>query len=256
LMSDHWTALGDDWWSGASLDKRMSLLAVIIGFDGVLRACNLARGGAKTPDHTIRGKDIFFVTRERRVRSLAQLPGTVAEEYRHFNILVYTGKTLRDGPPEEHSYGGLEGRERDLVRMMFDWCTRSGVQLEDPLFTRYARRGVGGHGDGSRKQLTQKMITEVAKEASRRLDLNPNAYSTHSMRRGGSTTMLGCGNVAEGVRARGGWEKEETVVNCYGQIGGVMRSRRGALAAWGSAGPQQRSLVSAEETRALQACRR
>jgi hypothetical protein len=103
-------------------------------------------------------------------------------------------------------------------------------------------------------QLTQKIIAEATKEASWRLDLNPDAYSTHSIRRGGSTTMLGCGNGAEGVRDRGGWEKEETVVNCYGQIGGVVRSRRGALAAWGSAGPQQRNLVSAEETRALQAC--
>jgi hypothetical protein len=234
----------------------MALLAVIVGFDGVLRACNLARGSAKTPDHTIRGKDIFFVTRERQVRGLLQLPGTMAEEYRYFNILVYTGKTLRDGPPEEHSFGGREGRERQLVAMMFGWCTRSGVQLEDPLFTRYARRGAGDRGEGSRKQLTQKMIAEAAKEASRRLGLNPEAYSTHSMRRGGSTTMLGSGAVVEGVRDRGGWEKDETVVNSYGQIGGVVRSRRGALAAWGSAGPQRQALVSAEETRALQACRR
>ena len=255
LMGDYWSSLGANWWQAEALDKRMTILAMILGYDGVLRACNLARGGSKSPDHTIRGKDIFFVTRERQIRSLLQLPGTAVEEYRYFNVLVYTGKTLRDGPPEEHSFGGPEGKERKLVCMMFDWCTRSGVQQDDPLFTRYARSRRGVAGSGSRKQLTQKMIADAAKEASRRLGLNPDAYSTHSMRRGGSTTMLGCGQ-GSGVMARGGWEAEETVVNCYGQIGGVVKSRRGALAAWGSARPQQQALVSAEETRALQACRR
>jgi hypothetical protein len=252
LQPAYWQSLGGDWTTEDALDKRMTLLAVLVGYDGSLRACNLARSSKRAPDHTIRGQDIFFVTKERVVRTLAQLPGTEAEEYAFFNVLVFTGKTLRDGAPEEHTFGGASPRERELVTMMFDWCTRSGVLPQDPLFTRYANRQAAAPGSGSRKLLTQKMITEAIKLAAESLGLNRDAYGTHSMRKGGSTTMLGCQAGLESVAARGSWGSEATIVNHYGKVGGVS-SKRGALAAWSQAAPTERQRVSADDTRAIRA---
>ena len=137
--------------------------------------------------------------------------------------------------------------------MMFEWCTQSGVQAQDPLFTRYANRPVGAPpGSGSRKLLTHKMISEAVKLAAESLGLNRDAYGTHSMRKGGSTTMLGCRQELASVAARGGWGSETTVINHYGQVGGVS-SKRGALAAWSRAASSDRQMVSAEETRAIRA---
>jgi hypothetical protein len=252
LQRSHWEDLGGDWQSEEALDKRMTLLAILVGYDGSLRACNLARSSKRAPDHTIRCQDVFFATTDRVVRTVAQLTGTRAEEYSFFNLLVFTGKTLRDGAPEEHTFGGPVGREKELLTMMFEWCTRSGVQALDPLFTRYANRLDSLPGSGSRKLLTHKMMSEAIKTAAERLGLNRDAYGTHSMRKGGSTTMLGCQEGVASVAARGGWGSEATVVNHYGRVGGVS-SKRGALAAWSHATASERQHVSAQETRAVRA---
>ena len=81
MRKSHWEDLGQDWQSGQALDKRMTLLAILVGYDGSLRACNLARGGKKAPDHTIRGQDVFFVSKERTVKTIAQLHGSRATDY-------------------------------------------------------------------------------------------------------------------------------------------------------------------------------
>ena len=66
LRRSHWEGLDNDWQSEKALDKRMTLLAILVDYDGSLRACNVAR---RSKSHTTRGQDVVFVTNERVVKT-------------------------------------------------------------------------------------------------------------------------------------------------------------------------------------------
>ena len=100
------------------------------------------------------------------------------------------------------------------------WVALSGVQKGDQLFTRYA--GNSG-GVKTRKKLTGRMVRDQLKVTAALENLNPNYFSSHSLRKGAATHLRAQGASDADIRDRGDYGSSSEVprhtydFSCAGQ---------------------------------------
>ena len=93
--------------------------------------------------------------------------------------------------------------ESQFLDELVAWLRLSGVRTVDRLFTRYSR---GDGGKETRKELTGRMIRDG-------MGLDPDYFSSHSLRKGATAHMMSLGVPDAAVKDRGNYAQGSDVMN-------------------------------------------
>jgi integrase len=156
-------------------------------------------------NYSFKCKDIYFIHRD-GVRST---PIEIRKNNRpveSVKIVIWDSKAGRGVPRDLFITRGNAG-ESGLIDDLIAWSKEAGFSLEDPFLSRvFCSR---------RKVLTSQMVSIAIKETAREMGLNPEAFSTHSLRSGAMTTMKASGKDTAMVRRITGIAAESNIETVY-----------------------------------------
>ena len=203
--------------TATELDQSMVYIALMLAFHFMWRASEYIFD-SKCTKHAILNKDILFIdqaegrfNREELRRTcgkvrvnkiLFKLRSTKTQRYGNTRYLV-----LKRGSRTE------TGLLEDIVR----WITSAGVAEPDMPFL--SRNAAVSNKTVRLKKLTRKEVSDALKYiAGQKGYSNVGfAFSPHSLRIGGASTMVGKGGSTEDTRMIGGWSKDSEVAEIYWQ---------------------------------------
>ncbi len=205
--------LREETWN-KGIDERMTYMGVILGFHFMLRVSEYAHTGRKSADHRFLVEDVYYYG-ERGERLGISDKGIVG-----ITIMKRTGKTNRGGKRLHRlQLSRSSPVEEQLMDDFLLFGRESGTDLKDPFLSRMKL--------GKRKVLTSNMVNSALKSMAAQFGLDPKKFSSHSLRKGGCTSMRFAGFEAESIRRVVGWRPGSSVMDdCYAlRVGGD----RGAL---------------------------
>jgi hypothetical protein len=172
----------------------MTSLGILLAFNFGLRVSEYADDGRS--GHHIRYSDVSFRTAEGTAIDSKQ-----TQKIRSCSISIRSDKTHLTG--RDLFLNPNSAEERHLLNRLISWAKGSSVRPEDPFFSLINR-------EGNIKRLTRNMVATAIKSTISSLGLNPENFSTHSVRRGAITTMKSSGENREMVlRVTGLSEKSQ-----------------------------------------------
>ena len=202
----------DSWDKG--IDERMTYMGVVLGFHFMLRVSEYAHTGSKSADHRFLVEDVYYYG-EKGERLGIRDKGIVG-----ITIMKRTGKTNRGGKRLHRlQLSRSSPVEEQLMEDFLLFGRESGTDPSDPFLSRMKL--------GKRKVLTSSMVNSALKRMAVQFGLDPKKFSSHSLRKGGCTSMRFAGIEAESIRRVVGWMPGSNVMDeCYAlRVGGD----RGAL---------------------------
>jgi site-specific recombinase XerD len=202
------------------LDSSMTYLALVLAFHFMWRASEYIFD-SKCSKHAILNKDVLFVDHKeerydreklRRMflgggnvlvnKILFKVRSTKTERYGHTRFLV-----LKRGSKFETL----------LLTDILTWVKIAGcVCAEKPFLSRTA---VGTNRQTRTRLLTRKEVSMALKDIAKKMGHTDVgfAFSPHSLRIGGASTMISKGASTEETRMIGGWAKDSQVAEIYWQ---------------------------------------
>ena len=229
------------WTSSEDLDNKAKYLANVLGFDKAARIKNYTRREGKGQDHCVKGKDVRFVVEARpELGQLLETPRmfsvTIGPELQLVTMDLVLGLdlvTVSGKNKECHGTRSISRRSPGEIQFLEDmllWCQRSGVGLDDDLFTRV---GTDCRGKLQKRSLLSRDVNDAMKITVAQLGLHPRFALAHGKRKGGITTMLACGATRDQISYTGGHsERSRTSEEVYQYAA----SGVGALASMGLSG--------------------
>lgn len=182
----------------AAMDDRMTYVGNNVGFAFLWRVSQYVLD-ASCRAHALMTEDINIFMKDGTVRFPWEMGDQdVAQVVR----VLFVSRSSKNDKAGRGQYMYLQRKsadESELLEVIVQWCKESGVQKGDPFLCRYF--------DGRRKMLTRKMINTSLKEIATVFGFSSVAFafSSHSLRIGGATTMIAAGADKERVRRLGGW---------------------------------------------------
>ena len=205
--------LREDTWN-KGIDERMTYMGVVLGFHFMLRVSEYAHTGSKSADHRFLVEDVYYYD-ERGGRLGVSDKGIMG-----ITIMKRTGKTNRGGKRLHRlQLSRSSPVEEQLMEDFLRFGRESGTDPKDPFLSRMKL--------GKRKMLTSSMVNAALKRMALQFGLDPRKFSSHSLRKGGCTSMRVAGVEPETIRRVVGWKPGSDVMDeCYAlHMGGD----RGAL---------------------------
>jgi hypothetical protein len=198
----HW--LRAKYWSNisASTDEKMTYLAILVGFNGLMRECEFVDKSNRTEVSPICGGDLYFeVNRDRLVYSTQQIreANIPSQQVIQVTVSIPFTKTNKSGEAKVCTIKRSSSEECGiLIDSLVTWCTLSGISDNEVLFSRYSTKG-------TYKKLTSFEVSKMIKEVAIAHGLPESALSSRSLRIGGRTTLNNSGAEIEQIMAVGGW---------------------------------------------------
>jgi hypothetical protein len=166
----------------------------------------------KSEKHALRAEDVLF----QRGGGLPPLWAWTVGEARKEEI-VSVLFVVRSSKTKEGRYLYL-GRHSDIESRTIDdvaeWARVSEVRRGDPFLSRWE---MGKNNQRRRKCLTREMINTTLKDLARKTGLDgvEFAFSSHSLRIGGATSMMAVGESQTSVKRAGGWARTSSCDEIY-----------------------------------------
>jgi len=166
---------------------------------------------SKCYEHAILSNDLVFLTHNHSVKyrtwevQCAHPPSIVS-----ILFVVRSSKADRDANGRYLYLSRNSTEESVLLDEVILWCKMSGVRQNEPFLSR--------HKFGRHKKLTRRMVTEALRATARTLGFDAEmvfAFTPHSMRIGGCTTLMASGSDREKTKRVGGWGYDSTCDRLY-----------------------------------------
>ena len=206
-----WTGRG---WTGDDMRNRMTYIGCMWAFEMGARVSEYTTPEPGGTDHCIRVDDLIFIvvspsgTRSIYGSQLAGFRPAVSGAGRPYVLecrataVTSKGKTLVK--PKIVGRRSLE--ESCFLDDLMDFIVRSGSTGKDELFTfRY--------GESKRVKLRSRTVRDALKETCEMNDLDPDYFSSHSLRKGAITEMRSLGASEDDRRDRGNYAPNSQVMN-------------------------------------------
>lgn len=210
------------WDSKADMDARGSWLANALCYDSGQRIGNVTRrDGETSEDHCVRTIDVsvelsvppqqpYFVKGSGALKleiAAGHLsPKLAVTSARLVLLSSKSGQRVKTQMvPKVIERRSLA--ESELLDDLVEWMLTSGTLDTDELLTRY-------HG-GSRRSITRKESVIALKAGAAALGLDPNKYSSKSLRGGFATAAANAGMSEEELHIRGGWAPGSKVPKAF-----------------------------------------
>ena len=182
----------------SAIDDRMTYIGVVLAFAFLWRISQYVLD-SQCADHAIMTEDINIFMRDKSVRFPWEMRG---QDPKQVVAMLFVSHSSKNDKAGRGAYLYLQRKspsESELLETVVEWCIESGVQKGDPLLCRYCQ--------GRRKLLTRQMVNTSLKvmAAAFGYESLAFAFSSHSLRIGGATTMISAGVEKERVRRLGGW---------------------------------------------------
>jgi hypothetical protein len=177
------------WWlkfgrTGCKPGVHAALMACSLGVLGMLRRSNLVPGRDSLTEHGhyLRRQDVKI------------MPDQWA-----LQISIYSSKTRQaPGTPHIIWVAGNKGAKFDPVLQWYEFCKRFPAAADAPAFT---YDGL----DGMMHALDFAMLSSTIKHMAAGVGLNPKAFASHSLRRGGASASLAAGLPSFLTKWQGDW---------------------------------------------------
>jgi len=201
----------DDWVGTRDTTRNMVYIGIVVAFNFMFRISEYVVDN-KSEKHALRAEDVLF----QRGNGLPPLwawtvGGMQKEEIVSVLFVVRSSKT------NEGRYLYL-GRHSDVesrtVNDVIEWAQISEVQRGDPFLSRWE---TGKNNQRLRKSLTREMINTTLKGLARKMGLDgvEFAFSSHSLRIGGATSIMAAGESRTSVKRAGGWARTSSCDEIY-----------------------------------------
>ena len=181
-----------------AMDDRMTYVGLELAFAFLWRISQYVLD-SQCAEHALMCEDVNIFMLDGTVRFPWEMRD---EDAKKVERILFVSRSSKNDKGGRGQYMYLQRKSEDeieLLEMVAQWCKESGVRQGDPLLCRYF--------NGRRKKLTRKMINTSLKviAASFGLQSVAFAFSSHSLRIGGATSMIAAGADPERVRRLGGW---------------------------------------------------
>ncbi|KDO19806.1 hypothetical protein SPRG_14668 [Saprolegnia parasitica CBS 223.65] len=171
--------------------------ATLLGFFFLLRKSEYLHEGSKPAKHGLCVRDIRFTTAWEEV-------ATSEDQVHEVHIKLTSSKTdqRRGGVTLRLSRSGSFW----LCPIPAIWELRriaiaAGAKADEPLCTTLAP-------DGTRVAINESQVKALLRDTARRMDKDPSAYSTHSLRSGGATALFKGGATDLAIQKFGRWRSD------------------------------------------------
>ena len=181
----------------AAADDRMTYIGIVLAFAFLWRVSQYVLDSQV--QHAIMAEDVNFFLYDKTVRCPWEMAGMNPARVESILFVSRSSKNDKAGRGKYMYLQRKSPSESQLLETVVQWCSESGVRRGDPLLCRWY--------NGKRKLLTRKMVNNALKvmAAAFGYDTVAFAFSSHSLRIGGATSMMAAGVDKERVRIAGGW---------------------------------------------------
>ena len=195
------------------IDDRMTYLGVILAFHFMLRISEYAHTGGHSADHRFCVDDVYCYNESGEKVDMKN-KGITA-----ITIMKRTGKTNKGETLHRLQLSRSSPAEEELMDDFIQFGRESKTSSRNPFLSRMNL--------GRYKTLTSSMVNKALKDIATHFGLDPKKFSSHSLRKGGCTSLRLAGVAPEKIQRVGGWKPDSSVMDsCYAlHVGGD----RGAL---------------------------
>ena len=229
-------------WAG-SVEEKMTYLAIVLAFNFMWRISEYVMD-AKSEEHALRAEDVLFLRGEGLdpVRAWGVRDMKTRERQEVVSILF----VVRSSKAKTGRYLYLSRNsvvESQTVDDVISWAGMADINRGDPFLSRW---GMGRNKQLGRLKLTRRMVNEELRVMARHagFDSVGFAFSSHSLRIGGATTMVAGEKSTRNVQRVGGWAEGSSCNEIY-ELNTPMEA--GALSVGGS----QFKVLSAKDVKTL-----
>ena len=201
----------NDWVNTSDTTRNMVYIAVVLAFNFMFRVSEYVMD-IKSEEHALRAEDVLFLRRDKQTPLWAWTVKEVKKEEVQSILFVLRSSKTGEG---RYLYLGRESVVEDrTVNDVVEWATLSGIQRGDPFLSRWA---MGKNHQLSRKKLTREMINTTLKGLARQAGLASVgfAFTSHSLRIGGATSMMAAGKTRTEVKRTAGWKRDSACDEIY-----------------------------------------
>lgn len=222
-----WT--GRDWFE-SGMRARMAFLGCMWGFEMGARVSEYTTSDPGAVDHCVRMDDLIFVsvspcgTRSIYGSQLAE-SGLVSSPSGRQSIVECRAQSVTAKGKDlvkPKIIGRRSAEEIQFLDDLLDFVTRSGATGKEELFSFHQEVGL-------RVKLRSRTVRDELKDTCKRHGLNPDYFSSHSLRKGAITQMRSLGASEDDRRDRGNYAPNSQVMNStynYGTGLGPLASNR------------------------------
>lgn len=204
-------------WTGHGLVNRMTYLACMFGFDQSGRVSEYTAAEPKHQDHCTRVDDLTFYVRGNNnvvtsalgsviARNLHGTPDDSPLIQRIVECRVQAASSKGKVIVKAKAIARRSDEESQFLDHLALWISRSGATGSDELFS---IRGPTGR----KKALQGRAVRDEIKRTCVLLDLPPQYFSSHSLRKGAITHMRASGATEDDRRDRGNYAPGSQVMN-------------------------------------------
>ena len=210
MRSRCWEGKG---WGRQDADLRMTYLGCMWKYDLDARVSEYTAPKKGQEDHCVRAGDLVLGATcnagEVKIRG-GNLPSNLTAQ-QVYGCWVKPSTQKTGATAKSKFIGRRSVEESQFLDNLVAWLRLSGVRTVDRLFTRYSG---GDGGKETRKELTGRMIRDGIKESCTLEGLDPDYFSSHSLRKGATTHMMSLGVPEAAVKDRGNYAQGSDVMNC------------------------------------------
>jgi hypothetical protein len=198
-----------DWNSKEGADSKGIWIATGLGYDSGDRVSNVTlKDGPTASDHCIRARQVNLEVLNKLTGDTNVVVG--GEAFRDhvkgidFSVTSITLDYLTSKTAHKKAILNVDNEgDSLLINDLVEWILRSGVLGCDELTTRYF--------DGKRKVITSQSVRSAIKTCCISFGLNPDKFSTKSLRSGFTTQYAVSGANKVERNAQGGWKKGSVI---------------------------------------------
>ena len=200
-------------WGVADIDKRMSYIGCLYGYDMSARVSEYTANEVGHEDHCVRAGDILFEMRDGRkvIGGSDYFRGAAIDLAGQVQGCWVQSASHKTGTRVKAKFIGRRSvEEAQFLEDLFEWNARSGVNSADRLLTRYL---TSVEGTTTVKHLTGRMVRDEVKAAAELEGLDPLFFSSHSLRKAAITHMRTQGVTDTDMRDRANYAAGSEVMS-------------------------------------------
>jgi hypothetical protein len=189
---------------GVDIDRSMTYIAITLAYNFMLRSSEYIYSSSTS--HAIRAEDLEFISNN----NIRIKPWNIKSNLLFITsavLVIRSSKSDNLGKGRYLHLGRNSALESDFLNNLIQWCGESGLNSQDPLFTRYK--------SGRRKLLTTQMVSIALKLMASTFGFDSAYFASHSLRIGGMTTMIASGVDRNKAKKIGGWSESSSCDQIY-----------------------------------------
>jgi len=184
------------WVKSKDTTRNMVYIAMVLAFNFMFRVSEYVMD-MKSEEHALRAEDVLFLRRNKQTPLRAWEVKTVDKV--EVDCILFVLRSSKTGEGRYLYLGRPSEVESRTVDDVIEWAEVSGVQQGDPFLSRWA---LGKNHQWSRKLLTRAMMNTTLKGLAKQAGYASVgfAFTTHSLRIGGASSLLHDGRPRESVK--------------------------------------------------------